>query len=42
MNERQIIRELREILSVSDTDIPKTLVRFKKESEEMEKELKEE
>lgn len=40
MNERIIIRELREMLNVSDKDIPKTLARFKREVEEMEKELK--
>lgn len=39
MNERKIIRHLREMLSVSDRDIPKTLLRFKKEAEEMKKEL---
>jgi hypothetical protein len=39
MNGRKIIRQLREMLGVSDKDIPKTLMRFKKEIEEMEKEL---
>ena len=39
MNERKIIRELREILNVGDKDIPRTLQRFKKEIEDMEKEL---
>lgn len=36
MKERRIIRQLREMLSVSDRDIPKTLARFKREIEEME------
>ncbi|MBS3050584.1 MAG: hypothetical protein J4400_00335 [Candidatus Aenigmarchaeota archaeon] len=39
MRERNIIRQLREMLSVSDRDIPKTLLRFKRETEEMKKEL---
>lgn len=39
MRERKIIRELRELLNVGDKDIPKTLTRFKKEIEEMEKEM---
>ena len=38
MNERKIIRQLREMLSVNDKDVPKTLMRFKKEIEEMRKE----
>lgn len=39
MDERKIIRQLRDMLSVSDKDIPRTLERFKKEIIEMEKEL---
>lgn len=39
MNKRKILRELGRMLSVSEADIPKTLERFKKEIEEMEKEL---
>lgn len=39
MNERKIIRQLREMLSVSDSDIPKTLARFKREIEDMERHL---
>lgn len=40
MKEIKLLRELREILSVSYEDIPKTLRRFKKDIEEMEKEMK--
>lgn len=39
MNGRKIMRALRELLNVGDKDIPRTLMRFKKEAEEMEKEL---
>ena len=31
MNERKILREMSEILKVEIEDIPKTLIRFKKE-----------
>ena len=39
MKDRTILRELREVLNVSYEDIPKTLLRFKKEIDEMEREL---
>ena len=39
MNDRNIMREMRELLNVGDKDIPRTLIRFKKEIEEMETEL---
>ena len=39
MKERHILREMSAILSVGVHDIPKTLIRFKKEIEEMEKAL---
>lgn len=39
MNDRKIMRELREMLNVGDKDIPRTLQRFKREIEDMEKEL---
>ncbi len=38
-NSRKIIRELRALLNVGDKDMPRTLQRFKREIEEMEKEL---
>ncbi len=41
MNERKIIRELTKIFSVNETDLPKTIQRFKDEAEQMKKELKE-
>lgn len=41
MKETKLLRELRDALSVGYEDIPKTLMRFKKEIEEMEKEMKE-
>ena len=39
MRERHILREISSILSVGVHDIPKNLIRFKKEIEEMEKEI---
>ncbi len=39
MNERKIIRQVSRILGVGGKDAPKTLERFKREVEEMEKEL---
>ena len=39
MKERYILREIRGVLNVNYDDIPKTLIRFKKEIEEMKKEL---
>ncbi len=42
MNERFIVRRIGKILNVSDKDITNTLLRFKKEIEEMKKELGEE
>lgn len=39
MKEDEILREIRDILNVSYEDIPKTLSRFKKEIEEMKKEI---
>ena len=39
MKERHILRGISAILSVGVNDIPKTLIRFKKEIEEMEKAL---
>lgn len=41
MKETKLLREIRYILNVSYEDIPKTLLRFKKEIEEIEKEMKE-
>lgn len=40
MNERQILKEMAKLLNVSENDIPRTLERFRKEVEEMEKELR--
>ncbi len=40
MDERKILRALSKILTVEDKDIPKTLMRFKKDIEEMENTLK--
>ncbi|MFA4819514.1 MAG: hypothetical protein WC613_00985 [Candidatus Aenigmatarchaeota archaeon] len=40
MKEDIILKELRNILNVSNEDIPKTLSRFKREIEEMKKEIK--
>ncbi len=37
LSDRQILKELSRILSVSENDIPKALERFKKEIEEIEK-----
>jgi len=39
MKSDEILREIRDILNVSYEDIPKTLSRFKKEIEEMKKEI---
>jgi len=39
MSVRKIIRQLSEMLGVGSSDIPKTLLRFKKETEEMKKEI---
>ena len=39
MKKRHILREISAILSVGVHDIPKTLIRFKKEIKEMEKEI---
>lgn len=39
--ERHLLREIRGMLSVSYDDIPKTMMRFKKEIEDMEKEMEE-
>lgn len=39
MKERFILRQIRDILNVSYDDIPKTLQRFKREIDEMEKEM---
>ena len=41
MKERLILRELRQLLNVRYEDIPKTLLRFKNEIEEMKKEMNE-
>ncbi len=40
MKERYILREIRNVLNVPTNDIPKTLLRFKKEIEDMKKELR--
>lgn len=37
--ERKIIREISKILMVEEDDIPKTLIRFKKDIRRIEKEL---
>ena len=37
---RKILKELSKLLNVSEEDLPRTIARFKKEAEEMEKELK--
>jgi len=37
MNERKIINELSRILKVDEEDLPKTIQRFKKEIEELQK-----
>lgn len=37
--ERHLLREIRDMLHVSYEDVPKTLMRFKKEIEDMEKEM---
>ncbi len=39
MNEREIIRGMSRILCVDEKDIPKTLMRFRKEIEEMKSNL---
>jgi hypothetical protein len=39
-DKRKIMRRLSEIFGVGESDIPKTLQRFKDEVDEMEKELK--
>ena len=39
MKERFILREISQILNVGTKDIPRTLLRFKKEIEEMQKEI---
>ncbi len=39
MRGRYILREISSMLNVGTNDIPKTLIRFKKEIEEMEREM---
>lgn len=39
MKERYILREISNLLNVGVDDVPKTLTRFKKEIEEMKKEI---
>ena len=41
MKDHLILRDLRELLDVSYEDIPKTLLRFKNEIEQMKKEMNE-
>ena len=41
MKDRLILRELRQLLNVSYEDIPKTLLRFKNDIEDMKKEMNE-
>lgn len=39
MKERHILREISSVLNVGIFDIPKTLVRFKREIDKMEREI---
>lgn len=41
LSDRQILKELSRLLSVSESDIPKTLERFKKDVEEMQDRISE-